>query len=103
LLQELAGVRGGKPSAPAKAPAKPQMEKAPIAKSMVSGGATANGTAQLEIGAKIKYRDRQGDRWINGVVESMDPPVLSLDDDTEIRTSHEILAAAFAEGIVVRQ
>jgi hypothetical protein len=37
------------------------------------------------------------------VVESMDPPVLSLDDDTEIRTSHEILAAAIAEGIVLRQ
>ena len=103
MLQELAGVRGGKPTAPAKAPAKPQVAKAPIAKPMVNGSATANGTAQLEIGAKIKYRDRQGDRWINGVVESMDPPILSLDDETEIRTSLEILAAAIAEGIVVRQ
>ena len=106
LLQELAGVRGGKPAA--KAPAKPQAEKSSIAKVAVpaaakNGNGQTNGSGLLEIGAKIKYRDRQGDRWVTGVVESIDPPVLSLDDDTEIRTSSEILAAGMAEGIIVRQ
>ena len=102
LLQELAGVRGGKPTA--KAPAKPPAVAKPAAPVAAKNGSSqTNGSGLLEIGAKIKYRDRQGDRWVTGVVESIDPPVLSLDDDTEIRTSPEILAAGMAEGIIVRQ
>jgi hypothetical protein len=57
----------------------------------------------LGIGNRIKYRDRQSSAWINGVVESLDPIVLSLDDETEIRTTADVLAAGMAEGIIVRQ
>ncbi|MCA9099598.1 MAG: 4Fe-4S binding protein [Planctomycetales bacterium] len=93
LLQELAGVLdkkkpagGAKASAPAKAAAKP--------------AAKSNGSATgLSAGSKIKYNS--GGQWVTGVVESTDPVVLSLDDDTEIRTTPDVLATAVAEGLVV--
>ena len=36
------------------------------------------------------------------MIESLDPPVLALDDKSKIRTTVDILAAAVAEGIVVQ-
>ena len=128
LLQELAGVRGGKTM-----PNKAESEKKTsgtavavkqaaarrtevnaekpekIAPSATSGeqsnGKSSNGTpsSELAIGVRIKYRDRDTALWITGFVESLAPPVLSLDDDTEIRTTAEAISAAVAEGIIVRQ
>ena len=51
--------------------------------------------------SEIKYQS--GGKWVSGVIESTDPVVLSLDDDTEIRTTHDILATAVAEGLVVAE
>jgi hypothetical protein len=40
---------------------------------------------------------------VTGVVQSLQPVVLSLDDDTTIRTSLDILVNGISEGIVERQ
>lgn len=83
LLQELAGVLDKKKPAAAK--------KAAPAKAAATNG--------LAAGSKIKYQ--AGGDWLAGVIESTDPVVISLADDTEIRTTAEVLATAVAEGIVV--
>jgi hypothetical protein len=107
LLQDLAGQRGK--GAPAKAPAKAVADKPTTAVAKVASAKDGNGHANgdsaagLGIGTRIKYRDRASANWVSGVVESVNPPVLSLDDDTEIRTTPEILAAGMAEGIIVKQ
>jgi hypothetical protein len=121
LLQDLAGLRGtksaGKASKPAagtavatKAPASKQTSEKPVVSAATTSvvvnngngsGKLSNGATHLAAGAKIKYRDRQAGSWITGVVESTDPLVLSLDDDTEIRTTPEILSAGLLEGIIV--
>ncbi|HEY2826392.1 MAG TPA: hypothetical protein VGJ04_02235 [Pirellulales bacterium] len=123
LLQDLAGLRGGKSAgkAPAKssdgtsvamksaasksAAAKPTIAASTAPKVVNSAnGAGKNGAVDgFVVGVKIKYRDRQTGAWINGTVESLDPLVLWLEDDTEIRTTAEILAAGLAEGIIVQQ
>jgi pyruvate/2-oxoacid:ferredoxin oxidoreductase beta subunit len=111
LLQELAGLRGGKHAvkAPvAKSAAKehaPSLQPSPAAGRGSGNGHATNGksAAALAVGARIKYRDRDTAGWINGIIESLEPPVLSLDDDTEIRTTTEALAAGLAEGIVVAE
>jgi hypothetical protein len=103
LLQELAGVRGGKPAAKSAAE-KPAKAAAPKAVApAATNGKSANGKSHdgLAIGTRIKYHDKAG--WIAGFIESLEPPVISLDDDTEIRTSAATLANAIAEGIVVRE
>ena len=110
MLQELAGVRGG-----AKAAAKPAAGAAgkpapkPAAQATPKSAATnGNGHAvpkieapkvDFKIGTRIKYHD--GSAWIHGVVESIDPAVLSLEDKSEIRTSLEVLQAGAAEGLIV--
>ncbi len=106
LLQELAGVRGGK--APTKAPVKSAAHSprpSPATGSGSGNGHTTNGKSAvaLAVGARIKYRDRDGAAWITGIIESLEPPVLSFDDDTEIRTTPEMLSAGMAEGIIVCQ
>jgi hypothetical protein len=47
------------------------------------------------------YRD--GDQWVSGVVESLEPTVLGLDDRSKIRTTANVLAAGVSEGIIVRE
>jgi pyruvate/2-oxoacid:ferredoxin oxidoreductase beta subunit/Pyruvate/2-oxoacid:ferredoxin oxidoreductase delta subunit len=90
VLQELAGVGDKKTG---KKPAKP------AAKADAKDG---NGSPQgFDVGTKIKYRD--GSQWITGIVESVDPVVLSLDDDTEIRIPQAVLHNAISEGLVARQ
>jgi hypothetical protein len=121
LLQDLAGLRGGKAAtaktpaakgATAQVPAKPTSGTSVALQSaadpqVVNNGHGAGksssgaGGSGLAVGAKIKYRDRQANAWVHGVVESLEPLVLSLDDDTEIRTTSEVLAAGLAEGIIV--
>jgi pyruvate ferredoxin oxidoreductase beta subunit len=100
LLQELAGVRGGKPAAKAAGEKFAKAAAKPSTAATQTNGKSHNG---LTIGTHIKYRDRDTAAWITGIIESLEPPVLSLDDDTEIRTTPIMLANALAEGIVVRQ
>jgi pyruvate/2-oxoacid:ferredoxin oxidoreductase beta subunit/NAD-dependent dihydropyrimidine dehydrogenase PreA subunit len=93
LLQELAGVLDKKkPAAGAK--------KETVAQPAPKVASPTNGSANdLTAGSKIKYQ--AGGNWVAGVVESTEPFVLSLDDDTEIRTTADVIATAIAEGIVV--
>ena len=93
LLQELAGVRGGKsPEA-----ARPAAKAPPTS----NGEQQTNGHPPLEfrIGTRVKYKSRSG--WISGVVQSLEPAVLELDDETIIRTSLDVLQAGAAEGLIV--
>ena len=123
LLQELAGVLGGSKSAAkpsgAKAAAAPKpaakaagngsTAKAPASETkngspVTNGSAVTNGTdraikVDFRIGMKIKYHD--GSAWVPGVVESIEPAVVALEDDTEIRTSLAVLEAGAAEGLIV--
>jgi pyruvate/2-oxoacid:ferredoxin oxidoreductase beta subunit/NAD-dependent dihydropyrimidine dehydrogenase PreA subunit len=104
LLQELAGLRGGKAHTPAA-----QSFSALAEKRNGSAGASPSQTATSQnaplegfaIGTRIMYRD--GDLWVSGVVESLEPAVLGLDDRSKIRTTANILAAGVSEGIIVRE
>jgi pyruvate/2-oxoacid:ferredoxin oxidoreductase beta subunit len=109
ILQDLAGVRGA--AKPAKKPAadKPAAEK-PVAKAPAKAETPAaakngNGHAQadmdLGVGSRIKYND--GGKWIGGVVESLEPVIVNLDDKSIIRTTREVLQNGLAEGLIVRQ
>ena len=101
LLQELAGtLRSSRPAAE-KQPAAVTQKKAPPAAEKKSGGNGSDTLAGFRAGTRIKYSD--GSKWVDGIVESMNPAVLSLADDTEIRISTDVLRSAIAEGLVVRQ
>jgi hypothetical protein len=100
VLQELAGLRGkGVNKQPAKkAPAKPAAPtgtngngQKPAAKK------SAEGT--LAVGSRVKYND--GSKWTSGSLASLDPVVVSLDDNTELSISAELLNKAVAEGLIV--
>ena len=92
-LQELAGVFDKKkPATKAAAPAKAAPKPA-AAKSNGSGL-----PADFQAGAKIKYDGGSG--WINGVIRSVSPVVLALDDDSEIKISADVLKEAISLGIV---
>jgi pyruvate ferredoxin oxidoreductase beta subunit len=120
LLQELAGIRRKgveKTAAPAaassppimgKPAAKPAGEKPSQAKAAAPAKAAAvksNGEPQANgewsVGMRIRYRD--GQTWIGGVIASLQPAVIRLDDNTVIETTYEILQAGAAEGLIVRQ
>ncbi len=83
LLQELAGLFDkGSPATPS-----------------VKATSAGNGHAKpLKVGARIQYND--GNRWLDGVVESINPARLALEDDTEIRVTADIFTQAVAAGIV---
>lgn len=80
VLQELAGLRGETP-ANAKAALKPTQAAKP-----------------LKNGDRIRYYD--GNKWIKGVAESLHPPCLVLDDNTEIRVAADVLKQALDGGLV---
>jgi len=109
LLQELAGLRGGKGHTPAAKSFSALAEKpvAPAEKPKPPAAAKSNGSgpsSPLEgfgVGTRIMYRD--GDKWVSGTVESLEPAVLGLDDRSKIRTTANILAAGVSEGIIVRE
>lgn len=100
LLQDLAGVRNGS-----------QNGKGHASKETTNGATKAKSPAtsperstklppEFGIGTKVKYSD--GVMWISGRIGSIDPAVvLELDDDTEIRTTPDILAAGVAQGLIV--
>ena len=52
------------------------------------------------VGTRIKYND--GSAWISGVIESLEPAIIKLEDSSIIRTSLDVLVAGAAEGIIVR-
>jgi hypothetical protein len=104
VLQELAGVLDKKKAPAAKAPA----TKAPAAQPAKAAPSKSNGNgshdplpSSLKVGARIKYND--GRTWVSGVVRSLEPAVLDLDDNTEIEISRDVLREAVALGIVSLQ
>jgi hypothetical protein len=119
LLQELAGIRrkGAKTAAaPAEAaPAKPAAEKAvakPVGAAvkvqpaaarpvLAQGNGEPKANGEWTVGMRIRYRD--GQNWIGGVIASLEPAVIRLDDNTVIETTYDILQAGAAEGLIVRQ
>ena len=104
VLQDLAGVRGGKAGRQAGAPKSPRLQsrqprKPAAAPAKANGNGKANG--DFGVGTRIKYND--GSAWVSGVVASLEPAVLKFDDNTIIETSYDVLMAGAAEGIIVRQ
>src|SRR5262245_50375802 len=105
VLQDLAGVRGGKPAA------KPAAEKPAAAAPAKPAAKDGNGTAkaavpakangEFAVGTRIKYND--GQAWVAGTIASLEPTVLKFDDNTIIETSYDVLKAGAAEGIIVKQ
>jgi hypothetical protein len=90
-------VRGAKPAA------KPAAAVAAAAKAPAKAngnGHTAQPSGDFAPGTRIKYNDGSG--WITGVVESLEPAILKLEDNSIIRTSRDVLLAGAAEGIIVR-
>jgi hypothetical protein len=101
LLQDLAGVRGGKPAAKeAKPAAKGAADVVAAAKG--NGQAAGNGLpAGFAAGTKIKYKS--GANWVAGEIASVTPVLVTLEDNTEIETSAKVLANAIAEGLIVKR
>ena len=96
-LQELAGLLDKKPaakSAPAAAPAK----KPAAANGNGNGNALPSG---FTAGTKIRYDGGSG--WVTGVLRSVEPIVLDLDDNSEIEVSKDVLREAISVGIVALQ
>src|SRR5688572_23488769 len=108
VLQDLAGVRGGKPAAkpaatkpgaekvvtPGEKPGAPKsgaenLPAAALAAAKPAAAAKANGqgksNGEFGVGTRIKYND--GNAWVGGVVASLEPTVLKFDDNTIIETS----------------
>ena len=52
------------------------------------------------VGVRIRYRDNAD--WVTGTLKSFEPAVLVFDDQTQIRTTPEVLRDAIAEGLIVR-
>jgi len=99
LLQELAGVLDKKKPA-----AKPAAVKAAAAKPAAKPTAQSNGNGALgdfTAGTRIEFKD--GSPWIAGVLESVDPAVLTFDDDTEIQITVDVLREAVEQGLVVKE
>ena len=96
VLQELAGLRGPKTKAEARPKAEAQKNEtspvlAPNPQSLLEGFA---------VGTRIMYLD--GAQWVSGVVESLEPAVLGLDDRSKINTSAKVLADGVREGLIVK-
>ncbi len=92
-LQELAGVLDKKkPAAPTKEQAKPAVaaKLEPQGDNGLPGGLTT--------GSKINYT--VGGTSVSGIIASASPVVLTLDDNTEIEISRDVLGQALQAGIV---
>ncbi|MGE3314602.1 MAG: thiamine pyrophosphate-dependent enzyme, partial [Planctomycetaceae bacterium] len=112
-LQELAGVgKFARAAAPAaKGPTeKPTPAKSAAVKSVSEPAREPNGkggvqrpgaSAVVRAGSRIKYLDGTG--WIFGVVDSVEPAVLKLDDNSVIRTTRDVLLAGISEGLIVAE
>lgn len=92
-LQELAGVLDKKKSVSKDKPNPAAAAKtSPVAENGLPGG--------LAQGTRIKYT--VGGNSVTGVVASSNPVVLSLDDNTEIPISANVLGQALEQGIVAK-
>jgi hypothetical protein len=92
-LQELAGLLDKK---------KPAAKSAPKATGKPAAASNGNGLpGKFKAGAKIKYDG--GDGWINGVLQSVEPVVLALEDDSKIQVSSDVLKEAISLGVVTLQ
>jgi hypothetical protein len=116
VLQELAGMLPSqKAAAPAQKPAAKVLDVAALPTKPAGGSAVeairaaaaakSNGhdgglPSDYAVGVRIRYKDN-GD-WITGTLSSVEPAVLVLDDQTQIRTTPEVLCNAIAEGLIVR-
>ena len=93
-LQELAGLLDKqKPAAKA--------GKSSVAKPAPVGGNGHGLPSGFAVGSKIKYDGGQG--LVQGVLRSVDPVVLDLEDDSRIEISRDVLREAIALGIVSLQ
>ncbi len=101
LLQELAGVLGKKK--PEGKPAEDKPKPAAMAMAAAKPPAASNGNghqAEIKVGSRFKYRD--GADWVPGVVTSLEPAVLELEDGTELRTTMKMLQSGIAEGLITQ-
>jgi len=102
VLQELAGVLDKKkPAAKVVTHEKVAADKPAASKPAAPNAAPPGAAASLSFraGTRVKYHD--GSRWIGGVVQSTAPSVLvDLEDDTEIRTTPQVLADAVRDGLI---
>jgi pyruvate/2-oxoacid:ferredoxin oxidoreductase beta subunit/Pyruvate/2-oxoacid:ferredoxin oxidoreductase delta subunit len=93
-LQELAGVLDKKPAAKAK--------PAAVAAKPSGGNGQSSGLPKgYQAGAKIRYDGGEG--WVNGVIDSVKPVVITLADNTEIEISPDVMKEAIALGLVALQ
>jgi pyruvate/2-oxoacid:ferredoxin oxidoreductase beta subunit/NAD-dependent dihydropyrimidine dehydrogenase PreA subunit len=114
VLQELAGqLSPQKPSATAE---KPAAKDAAAPAKKAASGSTADAIraaaaaksnvheaalpGDFAVGVRIRYKDN-GD-WVTGTLKSLEPAVLILDDQTQIRTTQNVLCDAIAEGLITR-
>ncbi|MEX2139269.1 MAG: thiamine pyrophosphate-dependent enzyme [Pirellulales bacterium] len=116
VLQELAGMLTSQKSAgPAAKPASKILDVAALPTKPAGGSAVeairavaaakSNGhngglPSDYAVGIRIRYKDN-GD-WITGTLKSLEPAVLVFDDQTQIRTTQNVLRDAIAEGLIVR-
>lgn len=104
VLQELAGLLGKKKTSPADKESasagkpKPAAERAKVASEKRNGNGHDKPVGPLAVGSKIKYND--GVAWVTGVMRSIEPAVIDLEDETEIEISQEMLREAMSLGIV---
>lgn len=94
-LQELAGLLDKKKPAEKAAP------KKPAAKPAAGNGNGSSMPGGFEAGSQIKYDGGSG--WMNGVIRSLDPVVMELEDDSEIKISGDVLREAISLGIVAKR
>ena len=101
-LQELAGVlHKKKPQAKetGKPTATPTQKKAAPAR---PAGSNGNGLPDgFSTGTKIQYKAASGE--VSGVLSSVNPVCLTLDDNTQIEVSLDVLRRAIEKGVVSRQ
>ena len=100
LLQELAGVLGQKKPA-----TKPAAASKPAGNGAGNGhsakpSAESSSLTGWAIGTQIRYYD--GKNWLRGILASLEPAVLNLDDTSSIQTTREILQEGITEGFIVR-
>ena len=91
-LQELAGLLGKRKAAP-------KAEKSAAKPAAAAGNGNGHGLPSgFKVGSKIRYDGGEG--WVQGVLRSMDPVVLDLDDQSQIQISRDVLREAISLGIV---
>jgi len=107
VLQELAGLRGKKSQLKQAAPAAISAPEQPAQPVTSTGKVSSNGHASSpappeRFGPGTRIRYKEGERWISGVVRSLNPAVVLLDDGSEIHTTAAVLTAAIREGLIER-